>query len=110
MSKLTPSSMRGQRNCPPSTRFDRRQYALEDDGTGLGRHQPQGSRALGGEAAGDERQRIGVRQMAWERELIERFSSSTRTAILTKTLRVVAKIAPRQRDRFGAARRSECRS
>ena len=39
--------------------------------------------------------------------LIERFSSSTRTAILTKTWRMVAKVAPRQRDRFGAARRSE---
>jgi hypothetical protein len=37
-------------------------------------------------------------------------SSSTRTAIFTKTLRIVAKVAPRQRDLLGAARRNECRS
>ena len=38
--------------------------------------------------------------------LIERFSSSTRTAIFTKMLRMVAKVAPRQRDLFGAASRT----
>ena len=42
--------------------------------------------------------------------LMERFNSSTRQPILTKAARNVAKVAPRQRDRFGAAMRSACRS
>ena len=36
------------------------------------------------------------------------FNSSTRTAIFTNVRRMVSKVAPRQRERFGAARRSAC--
>src|SRR6185295_7484304 len=59
--------------------------------------------------------RLPVLASAWGRwrgnaSFMERFSSSTRTAIFTKTLRTVAKVAPRQRDRLGAAIRTECRS
>jgi hypothetical protein len=44
-------------------------HALRVDGCGLWRHLPRRSRALRGEAARDEREGIGVRQMAREREL-----------------------------------------
>ena len=50
----------------------RRQDALArvgEDVSGLARHRPRRSRALGGEAAGEKRQGVGVRQMAREREL-----------------------------------------
>ena len=42
--------------------------------------------------------------------LIERFSSSTRHAIFTNVDRMVSNVAPRQRDRRGAASRTECSS
>ena len=42
--------------------------------------------------------------------LIVRFISSTRAAILMNAVRMVANVAPRQRDRFGAAMRNECSS
>ena len=42
--------------------------------------------------------------------LIERFSSSTRHAIFTNVVLIVSNVAPRQRDRRGAASRTECKS
>ena len=37
------------------------------------------------------------------------FSSSTRTAIFTNVRLIVSKVAPRQRERFGAARLKLCK-
>lgn len=57
---------------------------------------------------------VMVASIAWcgyaagNASLILPFSSSTRTAIFTNVRRIVSSVAPRQRERLGAARRSAC--
>ena len=74
----------------------------------LSRHGPRRLWALRGEAVGDEGQYIGVRQMAREREFDGTLQLHHAAGGPTNVARIVAKVAPRQRDFFGAARRSAC--